>query len=110
SEGFKEAFVRSELPLVDPTRAIDVKQESSILMVGWYPELMFTRTAILRAKGYAVTEVHDPADALRLLSVTDPALVIVCHSIPRKLRRAIVSEMKHARPLVPVLVFGSGIL
>jgi len=78
-------------------------------MVGWYPELMLTRTAILRAKGYAVTETHDPADALRILSVTDPALVIVCHSIPRKLRRAIVSEMKHAKPLVPVLVFGPGI-
>jgi len=78
-------------------------------MVGWYPELMLTRAAILRAKGYAVMEAHDPADALRLLSVTDPALVIVCHSIPRKLRRAIVSEMKHTKPLVPVLVFGSGI-
>jgi DNA-binding response OmpR family regulator len=85
------------------------KQLSSILVVGWYPELMSTRTAMLRSEGYGVKEMHDLQEALQILNTTDVALVIVCSSIPRKLRRDLVSDMKHAKPFTPVLVFGHGI-
>ena len=85
-----------------------MKELSSILMVGWYPELMLTRAAMLRLHGYAVIESHDAQHALRILTTTDFALVVVCRSIPRKVRRALIHDMKHARPLTPVLVFGHG--
>ena len=89
--------------------AADGKQLSSILLVGWYPELMLTRSAILRSEGYGVKEMYDLQEALRILKTTDVALVIVCSSIPRKLRRALISDMKHTKPFTPILVFGHGI-
>jgi len=87
-----------------------VKRLSLVLVVGWYRELMLTRIGVLRSSGYAVTESYDLNEALRILRVKEIALVVICQSIPRKLVRALVRDIKRIKPSTPVLVFSTGIM
>jgi hypothetical protein len=75
-------------------------------MVGWYPELMITRIAMLRSRGYRIAEAYGPQEALQIFDTMDVALAVICQSIPRNLRRTLIANMKLARPSTPVLAFG----
>jgi len=74
-----------------------------VLCVGKQPQLLALRDTVLRMEGYGVIDAYSAEEALRMFVSSDVDIVVICHSIPVQVRRWLVSAMKEARPLTPVI-------
>jgi len=74
-----------------------------ILSVGHVPQLLQTRTLLLRSAGYGVREETDCNLALQAAIDEDIDLVLLCHSLLGKEIRFLVTTLATHRRLLPVL-------
>ena len=78
-------------------------QRSSILEVGHAPELLRTRSLVLRAAGYTVTEETDIQRAFTLAQSDQIDLVLLCHSLNRNEAFWLARMLRESRSLLPIL-------
>jgi len=74
-----------------------------VLCVGHQRQLLALRNTILRSEGYRVIETYTVEEAVEIFYSTDVDIVVICHSIPTQSRKRLVTVMKQARPLIPVI-------
>ena len=73
-----------------------------ILNVGQDPELLRTRSLILRAQGYGV-ESCSIGEAIHRFRAGDFDLVILCHSVPQREREQLILLIRDCGCSTPVL-------
>lgn len=73
-----------------------------ILNVGQDPELLRTRSLILRAQGYGV-ESCSIEEAIHRFRACDFDLVLLCHSVPRRERERLILLIRDYDGSTPVL-------
>lgn len=78
-----------------------------ILSVGSNPDLMATRTLLLRSAGFAVEEAFSVDKAVRLVEADSIDLTLICHTIPKRDQRRLIAVIKEKRRLMPVLCIRS---
>lgn len=78
-----------------------------ILLVGKDPTLMSSRTLRLLNAGYAVREAYtlDRAKDLALSDSID--VTLLCHTVPEREKRILISLVRKKRNLMPVLCIRS---
>jgi CheY-like chemotaxis protein len=74
-----------------------------ILSVGHAPELLRTRTLLLRSAGYSVREESDVWQALQTALDDHIDLVLLCHSLNKTEIEFLVMTLAEKRQLLPVL-------
>jgi CheY-like chemotaxis protein len=77
--------------------------EYQILCVGQQRQLLALRDTVLRSEGYRVIEAYAADEALSIFASNNIDIVVICHSIPVRIRRRLVLAMKQAQPLTPVI-------
>jgi DNA-binding response OmpR family regulator len=75
-----------------------------LLSVGSDPDLMTTRSMVLRQAGYAVETAMTVRTAMPLFVSGDFDLVIICASIPEGQRIQLISAIKSKRPLAMIMI------
>ncbi len=74
-----------------------------ILSIGRDPELLESRSSILRADGYIVDSVLSTKQAILHFMDGDFDLVLLCHSIPLKERERLTSSIRAFGSLTPIV-------
>lgn len=78
-----------------------------ILSIGHDPELLESRSSILRADGYIVDSVSSVQQAIIHFIDGDFDLVLLCHSIPVKDRERLTSSIRAFGSLTPIVSVAS---
>ena len=78
-----------------------------ILSVGKNPNLMSSRSLILRNAGYLVDEAYSLDKAINLVEADSIDAVLICHTVPRNDQQALISTVRKKRRLMPVLCIRS---
>jgi hypothetical protein len=82
---------------------------NGILSIGFKHQVMQSRSAVLRSKGYIVFEcfaVDSGMESFQSIDVID--LAILCHSIPCLQQCKLARDMKSIRPLTPIVALVRG--
>jgi DNA-binding NtrC family response regulator len=79
-----------------------------LLSVGPKSELLTTRNAVLRKAGFVVHESSDWDEAVSSFRDQDFDAAVVCHSIPTKDRKRLVTRLKDEKPETPVVLMSLG--
>lgn len=77
---------------------------ADVLSVGTYPELMLSRSLILKRLGCAVVPAASAEEVERLLGSRHFDLVILCHTLEEKERLRAAAAVHHQSPSTNVLV------
>jgi DNA-binding response OmpR family regulator len=78
-----------------------------ILSVGKDPTLMSSRTLLLRNAGYAVQEAFTLDKAKDLVHSDSIDVTLLCHTVPEREQRILISLVREKRNLMPVLCIRS---
>jgi CheY-like chemotaxis protein len=76
---------------------------TSILAVGQDPELLESRSAILRAAGCVTVQASSISDAIKQFMAGDFDLVLLCHSIPAPERLGLTGLIRATGSLTPIV-------
>jgi DNA-binding response OmpR family regulator len=79
-----------------------------ILSISSDPQLMVTRTLLLRRAGYAVDEAYEKAAALSRAQCDSVDALLICHSVPKAERRWLIARVREKRKLMPILCLTVG--
>ncbi|HZI57859.1 MAG TPA: hypothetical protein VFF39_13845 [Verrucomicrobiae bacterium] len=80
-----------------------------ILSISSDPQLMVTRTLLLRGAGYAVDEAYEKAAALNRAQCDSVDALLICHSVPKAERRWLIARVREKRKLMPILCLTVGV-
>jgi DNA-binding response OmpR family regulator len=78
-----------------------------ILSVGKDPVLMSTRTLLLRNAGHAVQEAFTLDNAKDLIRSDSIDVTLLCHTVPEREKRILISLVREKRNLMPVIYIRS---
>lgn len=74
-----------------------------VLSVGFDPSLLRTRSLVLQSAGYLVESVSSLKEAVDRFQCGDFALVLLCHSVPRKNRDRLTSMIRASGSPTPIV-------
>ena len=74
-----------------------------VLTVGYEPQLLATRSMVLRHAGYFVKEATVLARALREIETDHIDILVVCNTIPFSEKSWFANEVLNRRRLLPVI-------
>jgi hypothetical protein len=74
-----------------------------ILSLGKDATLMRSRTMVLRAAGYDVSEAYSVEKAIALASSDLIDVSVICHTVDRKERQLFISAVRRQRQMLPVI-------
>jgi CheY-like chemotaxis protein len=104
SQSFISSAFRAAKPQIQGLAAgTDRMLTPRILSVGSNPDLMATRTLLLRSAGFAVEEVFSVDKAIRLIEEDSIDLTLICHTVSARDQRRLIAVIKEKRRLMPVL-------
>ena len=78
-----------------------------ILSVGANPNLMASRSLILRNAGYLVQEAYTVDKAINLVEQDSIDVALICHTIPKTQQNLLISTIRTKRRLMPILCIRS---
>jgi CheY-like chemotaxis protein len=78
-------------------------QLTIVLAVGTDPSLLKTRSLVLQSAGYMVESASSLKEAVDRFQSGDFALVLLCHSVPRKDRDRLTSVIRASGSRTPIV-------
>jgi DNA-binding response OmpR family regulator len=78
--------------------------KSGVLIYGYDPELLETRSWVLERNGFEACTASNIAQAKQTLGAQLIDLVLICHTIPSKERWSAVAAIQAIRPKVKVML------
>jgi DNA-binding NtrC family response regulator len=74
-----------------------------ILSVGYDPQLMQTRSMLLRRAGFVVDEGYNLRSVLGCVKSDSIDALVLCHTIPENEQRWLISAVRKVRRLLPII-------
>lgn len=82
---------------------LTVMRVPTLLSVGYDKYLLHTRAMILRHAGFMIDEAFTTRAALAMVKADSIDGILICHTVPRKEQRKLISAVRDVRKLLPII-------